>query len=74
MTWRRSETISISTILVVAGWIWYTSAKVTIYNVVSDPRKGNDALDTRMTVVETHIKDKDDEISRQLAAIYRKVR
>lgn len=29
MNWRRSEFISISTFLVVAGWIWWASAKTS---------------------------------------------
>lgn len=71
--WRRSEYISIGTVVMVAGWIWYASAKVQTYDVVCDPNKGNDALDRRMTTMETHVRDKDDEILRQLGVIFRKI-
>lgn len=71
--WRRSEWISITTLVMVAGWIWWASAKVNAWDVVSDPQIGNNALGTRVTRLETHISDKDDQISQQLTAIYRRI-
>lgn len=62
MNWRRSDIISISTLFVVLGWVWFASAKVAKWDVVCDPKKGNDVLDTRVTVVETYLFDMKDDL------------
>ena len=74
MNWRRSEWISFSTFCTVILWIIWSSQRVKTWDIVSDPKKGNDALDNRVTILETHTADQYEEISRQLAAIYRKVK
>lgn len=74
MNWRRSEIISLGTLLTVAGWIWYASGKVTKWDVVEDMNKGNDALDRRVTIIETHIQDNDAEMLRLLRDIRRNVK
>ena len=77
MSWRRSEWLSVGTLVMVAGWIWWASSRVSAWDqvdtVVCDAHKGNDALNDRVTTLETHISDRDDEITRQLSAIYRKL-
>lgn len=33
MNWRRSEFISVSTLLLVASWLWWTGAKMQMINI-----------------------------------------
>lgn len=60
--WRRSDVISTTTLLTLAVWIWYAAGKVSKWDMVSDIKKGNDALDTRITVVETYLSDMRDDL------------
>ena len=54
--WRRSDFISIATLLTVATWIWFASAKVSLVDQDiqrgNDSHKGFDALDNRVTTLE----------------------
>lgn len=69
--WRRSEYMSSATLLIVAGWIWWASARVDRWDMVIDPVKGNDALHSRVTIIETTMKDKQDAEMRILMDIRR---
>lgn len=77
LRWRRSDWISVGTLVLVASWIWIASAKSSALDEnirqVADPVKGLDAQDRRLTSLETHVRDKDDEILRALAVINRKL-
>ncbi len=35
MNWRRSEWISMSTLIIVAGWIWWASAKAAAWDLTA---------------------------------------
>lgn len=58
MTWRRSETISwITMILVIVGHLWIAATRAKTWDVadeiVNDKVYGNVALDKRMAISET---------------------
>ena len=75
--WRRSEWISISTLLMVGGWIWWASAKATVWDGDiergRDPKKGFDALDTRVTIIETTDAERWRQVVEWMAKIDKKV-
>lgn len=77
MNWRRSEWISVTTLIVVFGWIWCISAKNSILNQdtldinVMKPRvdllqEKEDALEARNQAQMTYIIRELDSINRKV--------
>lgn len=69
--WRRSDALSITTLLTVLGWIVWVSVHVDHWNVVDDGRKGNEALNDRVTVIEAKQETYHDQEMRILSDIRR---
>jgi len=71
-TWRRSELISGGTLIVVLGWVWWFAQRAKAWDVVTDAKMGNVALNDRVSTLETIHAEDYKNIMRKLNLIYDK--
>lgn len=66
MNWRRSEFISISTLLVVASWIWYASGKSTNWDIaasdISQIKPKVESDERQLSVIVARLEDMQDDL------------
>lgn len=59
VNWRRSETISMGTLILVAGWIWWASAKTNSW----------DSSSTKIAAIEPKVEDHGKQLAVLVAAV-----
>lgn len=71
--WRRSEVISLGSVFLILGWVWYASAKANSWDDatkrVADEVTILGKHEVRLTSIEQQLKDQHDEMMNQLQAI-----
>ena len=59
--WRRSETISIATLITLASWIWYASSKIVVWDdaaaTVRQMKPMVDDHSTQLAVIASNLAD-----------------
>jgi hypothetical protein len=65
--WRRSDTISLSTLIVLAGWIWYASAKASAWDeTVQTVNQMNPKVEThgqQLSAIEATLSDMKEDVT-----------